>query len=361
MARGGGGGGHSGGGSFGGHSGGSSFGHSGGGRSSSFGGGRSSGFGGGHSSSYHSSGYHGGYYGRPTPPPPHGGYYGRPTPPPPRRYHSSRRSSSSVGCFVALFIFFIIFGIFGGMINACSVAAGNVACSASGLTNSTEKREKMSTANTTYCNEWFYDEAGWFGRGNTLVKGLESFYQKTGVQPFVYLYEYDGTNTWNSEQLAYEKSEELYNKKFGADEGHLLFVYFKCPNDYPDVMDGNFYYICGKQTEVVMDENAKDILESRYWYNYDNTSLSVEELFGNTFKQAGKAIMSGPIRMRTVVLIIVGVVGVIVITSIGFKWWKARKAQKNKENEDLEKILSTPLETFGSSEVDDLKEKYDEK
>lgn len=358
MARGGGGGGHSGGGSFGGRSGGSSFGHSGG-RSSSFGSGRSSSFGGGHSSSYHG----GGYYGRPTPPPPpHGGYYGRPTPPPPRRYHSSRRSSSSVGCFVALFIIFVIFGMFGGMINACSIAAGNGSCASSGsITKNTEKREKMSTANTTYSNTWYVDELGWFGRGNTLVNGLESFYQKTGVQPFIYLYAYDNTNTWNDAGLAEEKANELYNKIFGADEGHLLFVYFACPNDYSDVMDGNFYYICGKQTEVVMDENAKDILEDIYWNNYYDTSLTVEELFGNTFKQTGKRIMSGPVRMRIVVLIIVGVVGAIVIVSIAFKWWKARKAQKNKESEDLEKILSTPLETFGKSDVDDLKEKYDNK
>lgn len=358
MARGGGGGGHSGGGSFGGHSGGSSFGHSSG-RSSSFGGGRSSGFGGGPSSSYH-----GGHYGRPTPPPPppHGGYYGRPTPPPPRRYYGSRRSSSSVGCFVVFFIIFVLFGILGGLFNAFSVAAGNGSCAASsGLTKSTEKREKMSTANTTYSNTWYVDELGWIGRGNTLVNGLESFYQKTGVQPFIYLYKYDGTDTWKTEALAKNKAEDLYSQIFGSDEGHLLFVYFACPDDYPDVMDGNFYYICGKQTEVVMDENAKDILESRYWYNYDDTSLTIEELFGKTFKQAGKAIMSGPIRMRTVVLIIVGVVGAIVIVSIAFKWWKARKAQKNKENEDLEKILSTPLETFGKSDVDDLKEKYDNK
>ena len=65
--------------------------------------------------------------------------------------------------------------------------------------------------------------------------------------------------------------------------------------------------------------------------------------------------------MRNVVIIIVAIVGAVVIVAISFKWWKKKKEQKNKENEHLEKILSTPLETFGKTEVDDLKDKYDNK
>ena len=157
----------------------------------------------------------------------------------------------------------------------------------------------------------------------------------------------------------YAKAEALYEKLFGSDEGHLLFVYFACKNDYPSLMDGKAFYICGKQTEVVMDENAKSILESSYnYYYYGDTSISVEEMLAKAFTKAGKEIMKGPIRVRYVVIIIVSVVGAIVVISLLFKWWKARKAQKNKEAEDLERILSKPLETFGKSDVDDLKDKY---
>jgi hypothetical protein len=35
------------------------------------------------------------------------------------------------------------------------------------------------------------------------------------------------------------------------------------------------------------------------------------------------------------------------------------QAQKNKEQEDLERTLNTPLETFGTTPMDDLKAKYD--
>lgn len=336
MARGGGGGGHSGG-SFGGGRSGGSFG--GGGRSSSFGGGRSSSFGGGFSSGpSHRSSYYGGS---------RSSYYGRPT----RRVYYGSRGSSPCGCMFGFLIFAMIF--IGGLFSALGGSLG------SNITKSNEKREKMDTSNTTYSNTWFVDELGWLGRGSKLRDGLESFYKKTGVQPLVYLAEYKEDYDFNNYDYMYAKAEALYEKLFGSDGGHLLFVYFACKNDYPSLMDGKAFYICGKQTEVVMDENAKSILESSYnYYYYGDTSISVEEMLAKAFTKAGKEIMKGPIRVRYVVIIIVSVVGAIVVISLLFKWWKARKAQKNKEAEDLERILSKPLETFGKSDVDDLKDKY---
>lgn len=337
MARGGGGGGHSGR-SFGGSHSGRSF-SGGGGRSSSFGGGRSSSFGGGFSSgpSHHSS-----YYGGSR-----SSYYGRPT----RRVYYGSRGSSPCGCMFGFLIFAMIF--IGGLFSALGGSLG------SNITKSNEKREKMDTSNTTYSNTWFVDELGWLGRGSKLRDGLESFYKKTGVQPLVYLAEYKEDYDINNDTYMFNKAEELYKELFGSDEGHLLFVYYACKDDYPSLMDGQVELICGKQTNIVMDENALDILESSYnYYYYGDTSISVEEMLAKTFTKAGKEIMKGPIRVRYVVIIIVSVVGAIVVISLLFKWWKARKAQKNKEAEDLERILSKPLETFGKSDVDDLKDKY---
>lgn len=329
MARGGGGGGHSG----------RSFGGSHSGRSFSGGGGRSSSFGGGFSSgpSHHSS-----YYGGSR-----SSYYGRPT----RRVYYGSRGSSPCGCMFGFLIFAMIF--IGGLFSALGGSLG------SNITKSNEKREKMDTSNTTYSNTWFVDELGWLGRGSKLRDGLESFYKKTGVQPLVYLAEYKEDYDINNDTYMFNKAEELYKELFGSDEGHLLFVYYACKDDYPSLMDGQVELICGKQTNIVMDENALDILESSYnYYYYGDASISVEEMLAKTFTKAGKEIMKGPIRVRYVVIIIVSVVGAIVVISLLFKWWKARKAQKNKEAEDLERILSKPLETFGKSDVDDLKDKY---
>ena len=163
----------------------------------------------------------------------------------------------------------------------------------SSLMQSTRRRTKMNTAHTTYNDNWYTDELGWFERGGrTLINGLESFYNKTGVQPYVYLYAEDGSHIYQKPDLMEKVANELYNEIFGYDEGHLLFVYFACPGDSPDVMDGDYIFICGNQTTVVMDEEAKQILNSRFLNHYDNTSLSVDELFARTFKDAGRAIMS---------------------------------------------------------------------
>ncbi len=163
----------------------------------------------------------------------------------------------------------------------------------SSLMQSTRRRTKMNTAHTTYNDNWYTDELGWFERGGrTLINGLESFYNKTGVQPYVYLYAEDGSYVYQKPDLMEKVANELYNEIFGADEGHLLFVYFACPGDSPEVMDGDYIFICGNQTTVVMDEEAKQILNSRFLNHYDNTSLSIDELFARTFKDAGRAIMS---------------------------------------------------------------------
>ena len=359
MARGGGGGGRSGGGGFsGGRSSGGGFRGSSGGRG--FSGGRSSGsFGGG----YHRPPHHSSH----RPPHHHPPHHHRPPHHHHHRtvYYGGRRSSGS-SCAAAIivliiFAFMMVRGCIGGIAYSClGMSCAGAQCS-SDITNSTKKREPMSTANTTYNNDWYTDELGWFERGGrTLVNGLESFYKKTGVQPYVYLYAEDGSYVYQKPDLMEKVANELYNEIFGADEGHLLFVYFACPGDSPDVMDGDYIFICGNQTTVVMDEEAKQILNSRFQYHYDNTSLSVDELFAKTFKDAGKSIMAGPIHMRYVVIIVVAIIAVVVVVALLFKWWKAKKAQKNKEAEDLEKILNTPLETFGNKEVDDLKDKYEE-
>lgn len=371
MARGGGG--HSGGGGGfhgGGHSGGGgSF----GGRSgshSSFGGGHSGGslFGGGHSSSGGSHYSHSNYG------TPHHGPMMHNTRP--SRYYG-RRGSSGCGCggaisgIVTLIAVLIIVStvielmmcITIGSCVSCASCATTSCATVSGsnveLTTSTEKREKMDSKYLNYSNTWYTDELGWFGiqSDRTLINGLESFYKKTGVQPYVYLAAYDA-NLFASEQARVEYAEELYDKLF-TDEGHFLWVYFACNNDTPDYMDGYYYYIVGKDAEIVMDENAKDIFETRLQYYYDDTSLDVDEFLAAAFSSSGKAIMSGPIRMRYVVLIIVGVLVIVGVVVAVVLIRKKRKLEKEKENEELEKLLRTPLQTYGAAEAESLKNKYD--
>lgn len=359
MARGGGGGGRSGGHiSSGGGS--RSSGHIGG------GGGRGS-YGGSHSSrgSYGGGPVHvGGSHHYAPPPPPRPGYrpgpnpyYGRPV-----RYRGSRRGggcSTSIATFIVLFI--IIIAVFANMGRLTIIGCYGFGSSSGDIVKSTEKREKFEQpASFKYNSEWYTDELGWIGRNNRkLIDGLEVFYKKTGVQPYLMLVEYGNVplNAADEEQFV----NDMYDRLFPGDEGHLLFCYFACENDSPYVMDGECEFVVGKAAGTVIDEEAKDILVSRYQYYYNDTSLDVDELFAKTFSDAGREIMSGPMRMRYVVMVIVGIVAVVVIVIILVNWWKARTKQKNKEQEDLERMLNKPLETFGDTTINDLKDKYDNK
>lgn len=329
MARGGGGG-HSGGG-----------GHFGGGMRSGGGGsfGGRSGFGGGHSSiGGGHSGFSGGYHHSPV------FYsYGRR----PIRYYGSGGS----GCGTFLTVFFIII-ILISIFSAIDKNSNSM--SSTTIVRSTEKREKLDRRYVNYSNTWYDDELGWIGRNNAvMVNGLENFYEKTGVQPYVALLKY------RQYDVSYEEfTNQLYSELF-TDEGHMLFVYFACEYDEPEVMDGDWYYVVGTSAETVIDSEAKAIFESYLKQAYNNTSLDIDELFSQAFSKSGKAIMKGPIYIRYVVIIIIAIVATVAVIFLLIKWWKARIAQKNKEQEDLERILSRPLETFGDQSINNLKDKYD--
>ena len=361
MARGGGGGGRSGGHSGGGRSGGGgSF----GGRGGSFGGGSRSGGGRGYSGgSIHVGGSRptGGYGG----PRPAGGYYRPPVRP--VRYRGSRRgggcATSLASLIFVVVVVWILFIAVAGIQGLSCISCYGINCvnSSSDMVKSSEKREKYKQSDSfKYNNDWYEDQLGWIGRNNgTLIKGLENFYKKTGIQPYIMFVSYGTVElNFNAEE---KYVNDMYDRLFPGDEGHLLFCYFACQNDSPYVMDGDWYYVTGEATETVMDEEAKKILESRFKYYYNDTSLDVDELFSKTFTDAGREIMSGPMRMRYVVIVIAAIFAAFIIVVLLVNLWKAKTKQKNKEQEDLERMLNKPLETFGDSSLDDLKDKYDGK
>ena len=247
--------------------------------------------------------------------------------------------------------------------SGCSSCATGSSYGTGSLTTSTKTREKLDAKYVDELDTWYTDELGWFGGRNdtTLIEGMKTFYKKTGVQPYVYMAAYDAAYIGADEAAAEaraEYAEELYSELF-TDEGHFLWVYFACENDAPEIMDGYFQYIVGTSAESVLDEEALTMFEDRLYLYYDDVSLDVDELLSETFASSGKAIMGSPVTGRVVLIVIAGLAAVIILVIIFVNFWKARKKQKNKESEDLEKILSTPLETFGSKEAEDLKKKYD--
>lgn len=286
----------------------------------------------------------------PRPPRPFIGYGPIFTPRPPRHGYNTygsnvprpRRQSGCLSIFLVLIVFFFIMGL----------ATSFNREEAYDVTSSTVKRvalEKGAVIET----EYFEDNLDWIHNKTKLETGLKNFYNLTGLQPFILLVETVGNDPSDDEIDAYANT--YYDEHF-KDEAHLLFIYIQ-DIDY-------MWAITGSRGNAIMDSEAWDILfdyVEKYWHS----DLEDEEMFSKAFTEAGERIMADPNEAaksrNNVIIVIVVVLAVIIIVSILRKWWKDKKEQKNREDENLKEILNTPLDTFGSEEVKDLMDKYDNK
>lgn len=341
MGRGGRGGG--GGGSFGGGGGGSFGGGRGGAGRGGFTGGGRGGFGGGRS---------GGGFGMPGgfgPRPPHYHHHvplfiplGR------RRRYGGGGGGGGCGCATLPFVIslaVIVLALVMVLSIALPAAQGPVPAS-------NVQREPLPKGSVTTDAGYYTDELGWITDRSLLTSGMRTFYDKTGVQPYLYLNDtIDGSHSPTDEQVE-AFARETYAQLFGNDGAHILVIFF-------EYYESEYYrwYFCGPQATAVLDENAVDILLAyidRYYYS----SMSESEYFSTAFDKAAGRIMSVTVSPWVYVG---GVAAALAILIIAFAWWSKAKKQKNKEAEQTERILNTPLETFGDKDFEDLKDKYDDK
>lgn len=270
-------------------------------------------------------------------------------------YSGPRRRTSIVSSILASIIVFTIV-MFVILQQTCNFAIAGCTGAFGGFggTSTTRQREKLDSG-VVDMTDWYTDELGWIEYESDLIKGMESFYEDTGIQPHLYLVD------WNGEVSSAQASEfmqKAYDDLF-TDEGHLLICYFSCRDDNIDFVDGEPFMLCGEATKSIMDDEAEKIFWDEEYKNYENNNLYFEEYWGETFRDAGNRIMAAPIPWTTVAIVIAVIVGVVIIVIVIKKIVNAKIAQKNKEQEDLERMLDKPLETFGDDAVDDLMDKYD--
>lgn len=306
----------------------SSGGFSGGGRSS---GGFSSS---GSSSSYRSSRpiYGGPHY--------HSGGYG---------YGYGHSSSSS---WVSILIFFII------IIIIISINSSLISNSTKVPKNTTQRVALNGVVSKT---DWYEDNIGWITSKNTLISGLEEFYKKTGIQPYVLFVPYSA-EYWSGNDINATKAdaylEKVYSEKF-TDEAHFIFAYFQCKNDSKSEMDGEFRYLSGYSADTIMDNEAISILWGYFEKNYYNTSLSIEKMISNTFSETAESIMSKPTNGWDFAIILIIVIVIILIIVFVYKMVKSKHQREKEKEKFTEKILEKPLETFGT-DTSELEKKYEE-
>ena len=184
-----------------------------------------------------------------------------------------------------------------------------------------------------------------------LEDGFESFYDETGVWPYLYV-----TDNYGSKGDFGTYEEAVYDQLFGNCPGNLLFVFIGNEESY--------YIAAGTGNGDVVNNKTIEVFQNKinkYWSNGD-----LGQIFGSALKDAGKQLMKeeetqllAKDSFRTIMIVLIVAAGVVIVLLIAMTWWQKKKQAQKEEDERLEQILSQPLSTFGNAELHDLGKKYD--
>ena len=229
--------------------------------------------------------------------------------------------------------------------------------SGGGNQKSTIQREKLTDV-PMYLNDCVIDELGWINNPTRLASNLKSFYDETGMQPFIYMRAYD-PDLYDDEDMEWFASEwfedNLYAKGY---TNALLYIYFA--DEDQDGVIGPMVIRYGQRASQIMDAEAESIfwkyLDAK-WVQYDEDHT--DEMFVDIFNSTAKTIMrvstTGKDIIKWVLILFVvcaGVGGAIIIIV------KKRQAEKERA-EETERILNTSMDDLVKTQADkDLLDKY---
>lgn len=213
---------------------------------------------------------------------------------------------------------------------------------------STINREALSKENINK-TDWYKDDLGWIGNKSKLQSGMKKFFDKTGVQPYIWITDNVNGDRWPSDSVIDKELESLYNKTF-TDGQHFLLMYL-------DAGNGDYItrYYCGPQAKVLMDNEASEILLSYIDY-YATSDLEDEAFLSTCFDKAASRIMTVTTNkfdvIKIVVILIILLVAVVSVVIV----MKLRRKNLETQREVLEhtrEVINTPL-------TSPLEERYNE-
>jgi cbb3-type cytochrome oxidase subunit 3 len=273
-------------------------------------------------------------------PPPRGGF-GGPGMPPPR---GGRRGG---GCLTSMASFLIVLVIIILVFSTAGIAGSSAKGNSSGSV-STIAREKLDTDNA-YINACVIDELGWFDNISKTESRLKSFWEETGIQPYIILKEYDESLTTDAAKEAW--TTDYYDSNFDT-ENIFLYVYFAEEDEDGDV--GYMTYANGYQASSVMDAEAVEIFWNnidKYWY----TDLSTDDVFVYAFDDTADTIMHVSTTGKDIFKWILIVIAIILVGVIVIRLVKEKNRRAKEKAEEDQKILNTPINDVAK---DNLEEKY---
>lgn len=219
-------------------------------------------------------------------------------------------------------------------------------------------REPLGAEACVSTDQVIDDQLGWLIDKGTVESGIDYFYDKTGVQPYLLLCDnMGGKGGTITDDEAESYLQNLYDKLYD-DEGHMIFAFM----EYESSQYITFIYT-GRSADSVMDADARGIFLDNADRYYTDSSLSDEEYFAKVFRASADTIMDDAAgSARTAVILVIISVAILILMVAGLILFKSAE-QKRKEAEEMRKILETPVGGMGySPEEEDLLNKYsDEK
>lgn len=249
-----------------------------------------------------------------------------------RSYHSHSYyggvCSPRVGGSVTGFIFILAILVFAFMW---------ITLSSGRIQKSTHERTKLAASDCNTISEWYTDDLGWIHDTDTLNRGLKDFYDKTGVQPYLYITDnIDGSK--KPADVEFERKLKLMYEQLFTDEGHVIVCFLESsPSDYAT------YYWAGSKAKQVLDYEGGEILLDYLDYYYTSDDLSDEEFFAKAFTKSADRMMTvqKTTKQLSIVFAIVAMtVGGIIGTS--FYFFKKKKEARLQAEADA-KILNTKI------------------
>lgn len=210
------------------------------------------------------------------------------------------------------------------------------------IQQSTVERSKLDSSLCTKVDTWYQDDINWIHDEKTLLKGLKMFYDKTGVQPYLWITDnINGKakpNTSDFETALKSKYSELFK-----DEGHVIVCFMESsPSVYAT------YYWAGSAAKGVIDDEAGeillDVIDSKY-----TSDLSDEEMFSKSFSDAATRMMEvGRTTKQYIILAVAVIAGLGIIVGFIFLL-KAKRKSDVEEAEERERILNTDINEMSDS------------
>lgn len=245
-------------------------------------------------------------------------------------------------------------------------------------------REKLDTG-IGYDSNCIVDEAEWFNNVSKTESDLKYFYDKTGVQPYIYIRSaHSGDEDILKDTEDYSSyTEDYFNNTLGNPTNGFLFIYFDDGDGDPD----NDWYADweGDRARNVVDETyAVEIFYNyfeKYWDEYpaDQTDAMFTQLYktfadtimtevkssDNDVKVSNndvkKTISKAILKILIVLAVIIAVIVVLIILIV---FWTKKQQRKKEEAEETERILNTPMQdlvqdAMEKDRLQELKDKYD--